>query len=155
MTTDSSAGDTAAPNTEPLTTAKDTLTDAGLLVAARLLPEARGAATGNTLIQIATIGGDLPLTPADLVAGLIAIARHRSDDDAPAVAQRRRTCADVAALLSIVDGADADAGDPKRWAAVQRAIALAWAASSDDRQAAIAATAAREAAELEIDGGAS
>lgn len=124
-------------------TANETFRAVAEAIADRLQPPGRGAATAATFDQIAEIGGDLPLTVADLAAGFDALG-HARPGDVPAIAARRRTCSEISALISA-----GTAGDPRQLATVFRRLASHFADSADPRQATIAATAAREAEELE------
>lgn len=127
------------------TTARETFHYAAGLIEAGLTPEGRASATALTFRQLGeSAASDLPLTPADLVAGLELLVEPRAAEELPQVTARRKTCAEIAELLRPVS-----AGDPQRLAAVFRAIEQHFARSTDDRQKAIAATAGREAGELE------
>lgn len=127
-------------------TARDTLRAAAALIAQGFTPEARATAAATTFDQLAEIvGGDLPLSIADLSVGLKLLSTSRSEAEAPNIAARRRTCAEIAALLGAGDGL----GDPRRLAAVFRAVAERYATSVDPRHAAIRTTATREAGELD------
>lgn len=116
----------------PLSTARDTLRHAAERIAIGLACED----TATTFWQFGDIAGDRPLTLADLAVGLELLVSPRAVDESPAITARRKTCDDVAALLR-----PASAGDPQRLASVLRVVAT--------HHAAIAATAAREATELE------
>lgn len=125
-------------------TARETLYYAAGLIETGLAPEGRAGADAKTFRELGDSAGDLPLTPADLVAGLDLIGAPSHVSEAPPIAARRKTCFEIAELLRPV----AD-GDPQRLAAVFRAIESHFGRSTDDRQKAIAATAGREAAEIE------
>lgn len=126
------------------TTAHDTLHYAAEKIATGLAPEGRGSATAKTFRELGDSAGDLPLTPADLVAGLDLVAQPQDAEEPAPIAARRKTCAEIAALLRPVA-----TGDAQRLAVVLRAIQSHFGRSKDERQLAIAATAGREASEID------
>lgn len=126
-------------------TARETFRHAADLIAAHLQPEARAFATATTFREIGDIGGDLPLTPADLAAGLELVAQPRGTDEPPPVSARRTTCREIAELLR---QSGATEGDPQRLAVVLLQVDACCGGSVAARYRAIAATAAREAAEI-------
>lgn len=121
-------------------TAHETFRAVAEVIADRLQPPGRGAAIAAKFDQISEIGGDLPLTVADLAAGFDALG-HARPGDVPAIAARRRICSEISALISA-----GTAGDPRQLAAVIRRVASHFVGITDP---VIAATAAREAEELE------
>jgi hypothetical protein len=125
-----------------LTTARDTLLYAAGLIRPGLEPQGRAAAVAATFRQLAdSPARDLPLTPADLVAGLEILVAPRAAEEPAQVTARRKTCEEIAELLRPVP-----AGEPRHLASMFQAVARHFARSGDPRQAAIMATAAREAA---------
>lgn len=126
------------------TTAHDTLHYAAGLIETGLTPEARAAATATTFRELGDLAGDLQLTPGDLTAGLAILGAPSAVAEAPPIAARRRTCSEIAALLRPVPD-----GDPLRLAAVFRTVEAKLNGSVGARYRAIAATAGREADELE------
>lgn len=118
-------------------------------------PPGRRAATAATFEQVAEIAGDLPLSRADARAGFDRLSIRPVDrTDEPAnVTARRKTCGEIAALITADSLAYEDAGDlggaePERLAAVMDAIASLYVEATDRRQAAMRDTAVREAQEL-------
>ena len=130
--------------TTTLSTARETLQHVAERIAIGHAPEEHAFATALTLWQIGDVAGDLPLTLADLAAGLARLVSPRAFAESPTTTALRKTCDEVAALLR-----PTSAGDPRRVAAVLRVVAAHCAQSRDSHHVAIAATAAREAAELE------
>lgn len=125
-------------------TARDTLNYAAGLICEGLSPGARAAATAATFRELAKIGEDLPLTPADLAAALSLLGMPLAADEPGNVQGRRKTCREIAELLGQQLG-----GEPQRLVAVWRAVEQHFDGTREPRCAAIAETAAREAAELE------
>lgn len=138
----------------PVTTARETLHLAADAIFAGLQPQARATATATTFRQFGDIAGSMPLTVADLVAGLEVIGRP-GDSDPPPTSARRGTCREIAELF--VPGNEQlraalfspGSGDPRRLAAAWRAIASHFAGSADPRQATIVSTLTREILEIE------
>lgn len=126
------------------TTARLTLAALVLDPTTGLTPEGRANATANSLCQMGEIGGDLPLTLADCAAGFGRLATAKGEDEPGPVKGRRGTCGELAKLAG-----DTTDGSPANLAAIFRAVERYFAASSDPRQAAMAATAKREADEIE------
>lgn len=128
-----------------LTTARHTLYYAADRIIVGLTPAARAMHTAETFRQLGdSAAGDLPLTPADLVAGLELVAQPLATDEPAPVAARRKTCAEIVELLRPVS-----AGDARRLAVVLRAVESHFGKSTDPRQTAIGATAGREASEID------
>jgi len=151
-----------------MTTAADTCEAIADIIAGALAPEPRGAAVANTLREAGRVAIAQPLTPFDLVAGLIGLHGHYNgagdpgahlansgaapavvaDLSDPAVAARAKTIREMVAALAIagIPGG----GTIAKCAAVWRAMADSAAKrDGDPRAASIAATWAREAAMLE------
>lgn len=124
------------------TTARTILIQIAGLAEAGLTPPPRAAATAATLRQIAEIGGELELTLEDCKSAYDLLGFPRGDDQ-PAVAARRATCREISALIP-----GTGYGGEQLLRRVLERVAQHFAASSDPRQAAIASTAAREAAEI-------
>lgn len=111
-------------------------------------PEGRAAAIRFSLNQIAALPG-ADVAPKDLAAAFLILGSGgQADGDNPALSARRATCRDISRALEAaghgpVGGA---AGRALGWF---RAQIDAWSESADPRQRAMAATAARELAELQ------
>jgi hypothetical protein len=149
---------TTTETTSAIATARATLNALADLVVARVTPFGRATATAATLRQIGDLACDLPLTLADAAAGFQRLSFARGEAEPGNVEGRRATCRELAALAlsSLPEAQPTESGPvamevpaPRRLAAVFRAVAAELGASTDPRQAAIAATAQREAAELE------
>lgn len=136
------AGDTT------IATARETFNALAELVVREVQPYSRAAAT---MRQIGVLTTDLPLTLADVVCGFEILRHGRGDDEPGNVTGRRATCGELSDLAheALAKCSLPIVGDQRRLAAVFRAVAAAWGTSTDPREAAIAATALREAAELE------
>lgn len=131
-----------------MSTAKIIFHDVAAIVRAGLQPEGRAEATAATLEQVGDIAGDLPLTLADLYHGFARLAASPGIDERGSIAGRRRTVGEIAALIGGKAGGTTASASPERLAAALDAVVAALAAAEDPRQRAMAATAAREAAEL-------
>jgi hypothetical protein len=105
---------------------------------------ARVGAMANSLEQVGSIAGDLPITLGDARFGYKRLSAAVAGDDGRVTA-RRKTCGDIASLL--LDSAE-QGGSAESLAAVFDAIAARFATSDDPRQIAMRDTARREAAEL-------
>lgn len=133
-------------------TAKTTLSTLSALIATSLPPvpgqeagvDGRRAATAASFAQLAEIGGDASLTEADAKAGFSRLGTPQ-EGDTPPIAARRLTCRQVADLLCPTTERP---GRTARLASVFEAVVTHFQGSDDPRQKAMAATAAREAAEL-------
>lgn len=136
-----------------MSTAQQTYRHIAVLIRDRLeesTPPGRRAATAGTFEQVADLAGDLPLTLADARAGFERLSIRPVDrtDEPGHVTGRRKTCGEIAALITADLLAHADAGDLERLAAVMDAIATAFSETTDRRQVAMRDTAIREAQEL-------
>ncbi len=127
-------------------TARATFEALAILIEKQFQPPPRAAATAATFRQIAEIGGSLPLSIGDAVAGF-AICSVVSDGDDGPVKGRRATCAELVALVGPSGEAD-EPYDARNLAIVFDAVADAFGDSKDPRQRAIRSTAQREAAEI-------
>ena len=135
-------------------TASETFSALAALVADRMQPPPRAAATAATLRQIAglpTVAG-LPLDTASATLAFRLLSVPAAADEPAPVQGRRKTCAELGDLYGV--GLSAEVGPEQAPAlaaagAVWRAVAAAFAGSDDPRRAAIAATWGREAAEIE------
>lgn len=95
-------------------------------------------------LQIAAdIGGDLPLTLADVSIGMFVASQARPDDP-PSLTYRRADCARIRCLIGF-----GLPDSPERLTTVLRAVERELRWSADREEAEAAATAAREAAEIE------
>jgi hypothetical protein len=97
-----------------------------------------------TMLQIASLPGVNRISGVDLIAAFDFLSVGR-EEDTPVVGARRWV------LRDIVAGVDADlrvGGDPAKALEFFRAQVTAFGGSTDPRQQAMAATAARELAEL-------
>lgn len=121
-------------------TARDVLGDVALRAArSGLLPQ-----RAVRELQIAAdVGGDLPLTLADVSVGMFVASQERLDDS-PSLTHRRADCARICCLIGfwLPDS-------PERLTTVLRAVERELRWSADREEAEAAATAAREAAEIE------
>ena len=115
-------------------------------------PAGRADAIRATLTQIAALPG--AAVPMHELGAAFARLTMPQWGDSPAVTARRQTCRELAHAIEVeVMGADCDGSsyagrDPRQaWPWFQAQID-AWASSADPRQATMAATAARELAEL-------
>lgn len=116
-------------------------------------PEGRANAIRASMAQISALpGADVPI-PA--LAGAFVRLGFSSPDDGPREAARRVTCGDLAAALVVAAGIKGTLPAPETAYPWFQAQIDAWAGSKDPRLAAMAATAARELADLRaIRGGA-
>lgn len=114
-------------------------------VRAQMKPPPRAAATANTLQQLSVfIPTDVTL--ADLVAGWRMLAQAAKPEEEQAMAQRRVTCGELAAMAAqFASGQGSLAQAIKTWDSWQKAFKN----SDDPRQATMARTFARELAELQ------
>lgn len=132
-----------------MTTARITLSHVADLATA-LQPEARGQAIAASLRQFAEIGGELPLTVSDALAAYYFLSIGDDGAEADRIVARRKTCGEISDLIDDSPATDAvTPADQTRLAAVFRAAAASFAGSIDPRQLAMAATATREADELD------
>lgn len=129
-----------------LTTARYTMNALADAVAAGMQPPGRGHHTAATLRQTADIAGDLPLSLGDAALAYLWLGQPYESDDAP-IAARRKTCIELSQLAVHEDESSADVAYPRMADVLDRVVA-ALDGSDDPRHRAIAATAAREAAEL-------
>lgn len=146
------SADQTTTETTPAT-ARATLNALADLVVRELQPFSRATATAATLRQVGEIAGDLPLTLADAATGFQRLTFARGEAEPGNVTGRRATCRELAALafstLSEVLPTESVPTIPHCLAAAFRAVYAALGTSLDPREAAIAATAQREASELE------
>jgi len=128
------------------------LSDLAAETATHMKPEARGAAVAATLRELASLA-TTPASMLDLAVGYQHLAAARRGD-APPVAARRVTCAELASLAGAADGENHDptpqlATCVDLWGELSSRIAEQVAADPDPRLSAIAATLLRESLELE------
>jgi hypothetical protein len=142
----------ATPRTDAY--AADTLREVAAEIETVLQPAARGKATANTLREMAGIVPErMILFPLDIAHACAKVGVPRDDQD-PRVTSRRRTCAEISEVVQrhwrggVVGNMPSDDPALWRWRRVLAAVVGRWSGSEDSRLAAIAATAARELAEL-------
>lgn len=150
---------TTTETTPAIATARETFNALAGLVVRELQPYSRATAIAATLRQIGDLAGDLPLTMADAASGFQRVSIARGEAEPGNVTGRRLTCRELAGLafMSLPESRETESGPPAveirtvplRLAAVFRAVVDAWGTSTDPREAAIAATAQREASEIE------
>ena len=121
-------------------TALDVLRDVALRAAQSGMLSARAV---RDLQIAADIGGDLPLTLADVSVGMF-IASQDRPDDSPNLTYRRADCARIRNLVGF-----GLPDSPERLTTVLRTVERELRWSADREEAEAAATAAREAAEIE------
>lgn len=126
-------------------TARATLHRLASLVAERMQPLGRAEATAGTLRAEGDIAGSMPLALADALVGFRILAQPRAPGEPGNVTGRRETCREFAGLI----GPAPVGGEPLLLAAAYRAVERQFYGSDDDRQAAIANRAGREASEIE------
>lgn len=132
---------------EVMTTANGTFHHLAMIASRDLNPPGRATAASSTLMQIADISGDLPLTLGDARVAYEWLGQELESDDDTTRA-RRRTCRELAGLLeSEAPSPPVDVAYP-RMVAVLQSVIEAFADSGDPRHKAMAATAHREAGEL-------
>ena len=129
------------------------LSDLAAETATHMKPEARGAAVAATLRELASLA-TTSASMLDLAVGYQHLAASRRSD-APPVAARRATCAELASLAGAADiGEDHDPAPQLAvcvdlWGELSSRIAEQVTADPDPRLSAIAATLLRESLELE------
>lgn len=111
-----------------------------------ILPTGRRDAMAATLAQIESLPGASGVALADL-AGAMDFLSQPCEGDVPPVAARRKTCAELVGVVGILNASEGHwaTKDVTPWFQAQ---VDAWSTSADPRQKAMAATAARELAEL-------
>jgi len=129
---------TTTPN--PTETAYDVLCNVALRAARSGMLPARAV---RDLQIAADIGGDLPLTLADVSVGMFVASQPRPNDS-PDLTYRRSDCARIRNLIGF-----GLPDSPERLTTVLRAVERELRWSADREEAEAAATAAREAAEIE------
>jgi hypothetical protein len=133
-------------NSNATQTARETLGRLADLARDSLNPRERADKAAATLREVGDLAGDLPLTYDDARDGFAVLGMDRVGDSGP-VSSRRRTCEELAALLSH-NYTSTGAGEPRRLAAVYSVVAGLYVGSPDGRRNAMAAIAAREVLEL-------
>jgi len=130
-------------------TARDTLHEIALLISAHGLGGQPAPDLVYALQLSAEIAGELPLSVADVASGVLLVEQPRATGAPDAITARRKTCVEIRALIG-----PTTPGVPARLAAVYRAVERQLFGTTIAREAAIAATAGREASEIEalIDG---
>lgn len=115
------------------------------VVKSQMQPPARANATASTLQQLSTL---VPagVTLADLAAGWRVLARPLQPDEEMKRAKRRATCGELADLAGEITS---EPGNMTQAVKAWRAWTVAFEKSDDPRQAAMAATFAREYRELQ------
>ena len=117
-----------------------------VLASATILPEGRRSAMAGTVAQVERLNPTVKME--SLWAAFSRLAEPIEGDSAP-VAARRRTCRELADLIKAdMHGLMTFQEAPSDAAPWFQAQIDAWTGSADPRQAAMAATAARELAEI-------